>query len=384
MKMKFFIWTAVMAAWFTACRKPEKSPVSDSYSSTPLLPESPYHYPLATNDNAAALGRVLFYDKNLSQNNTVACASCHQQSKAFCDNLQFSTGLNDGKTARNAPSVFAKSGRMFWDGRASGLTQLVLMPVKNHVEMNFGNLDALAEKIASISYYPDLFKKAYPGLAIDSNTIRAALSEFIFNFNFSQNRFNSSRNNQTTLTAQELLGKNIFFGNGNCSKCHHVENPDSSSGGGYGFTDEDHNIGLDLEYSDNGVGSISHDPADNGKFMMPVLLNVEYTAPYMHDGRFKTLEDVVEHYNSGIQAHPNLDINLRDLGELSNLDPASLFKALDKNNNFIIDPEELSPYPPRRLNLSDAEKKGLVSFLKTLSDPSVFTDKRFSNPFKKQ
>jgi cytochrome c peroxidase len=383
MEKKYFICAAALVLWLAACRKPEKMPVSDSYSSAPVLPETPYHYSFSVNDNAAALGRVLFYDKNLSLNNTIACASCHQQSKAFCDNLQFSTGLNDGKTARNAPSVFAKSGRMFWDGRAFNLSQLVLMPVKNHVEMNFGDLNALASKISSISYYPDLFKKAYPGMAIDSTTIRSALTQFIINFNFSQNRFNTSRKNPGTLTAEELIGKNIFFGNGNCSKCHHIENPDSSSGGGYGFTDEDHNIGLDVEYSDNGIGNISHNPADNGKFMMPVLLNVEYTAPYMHDGRFKTLEDVVEHYNSGIQAHPNLDLNLRDLGALSNLDPLSLLNALDKNNNSFIDPEEISQFPPRRLNLSDAEKKGLVSFLKTLSDPSVFTDKKFSNPFKK-
>jgi cytochrome c peroxidase len=174
----------------------------------------------------------------------------------------------------------------------------------------------------------------------------------------------------------------VFFGKGHCSECHHIEDP-FPGGNGYGFTDTDFNIGLDQTYQDNGVGSITNDPNDAGRFMVPVLLNVEFTAPYMHDGRFKTLEEVIEHYNSGIKNHPNLDFNLRDLSSLENLADEQILQLLDANHNGEIEQAEILVLPPVRLNLTSAEKKGLVDFLKTLSDPSIFSDKKFSDPFRK-
>jgi cytochrome c peroxidase len=121
----------------------------------------------------------------------------------------------------------------------------------------------------------------------------------------------------------------------------------------YGPTDEFHNIGLDIDNPDRGLGGVSGNSADDGKFLMPVLLNVELTAPYMHDGRFNTLEEVVEHYNSEIQPNPNL------AGEL---------RHWDGN--------------PKKLNLSDGDKQALVAFHKSLTDPAILTDTRFSNPFR--
>lgn len=393
MKTNFsLIATFLIIISVISCKKYElKNNVdSEAYASTPTLPESVENYVNSNNDNAATLGRVLFYDRNLSLNNSVACGSCHQQAKAFCDNLQFSVGLEDQKTPRNSPSLFAKSGRMFWDGRATNLSDLVLRPIQNHVEMKFENLADLSKKILSLDYYAPLFQKAFGSDVIDSSRIRMALAEFLRNFDFSNNKFSRSVNGQYALNASEQLGKSVFFGKGKCSNCHHIEsqsfNPfDSLKAGGYGFTDQDFNIGLETNYDDNGLGVATGDPSNNGKFMVPVLLNVEYTAPYMHDGRFKTLEEVVEHYNSGIQNHPNLASELRDFEKISNLSEQEQLAMFDLNRDGEISEDEseaaLSSMPPLKLNLNPGEKKSLVDFLKTLSDPSIFTDKKFKNPF---
>jgi len=359
---------------------------NDNYSSTPTLPSDPYNYTASTNDHLASLGRVLFYDKNLSLNNSVACASCHQQNKAFCDNLQFSVGLENVKTPRNSPSIFAKTSKVFWDGRAASIKDLALRPIKNHVEMKFENLEALAKKISGLNYYPNLFKRAFPSEDdIDSSMIQLALAEFLKNFNFSNNKFSRSLIGTEGLTASEKLGKSVFFSKGLCSNCHHIEptnfNPNDSinSGGGYGFTDESHNTGLNEIDTDLGVGAITNISSQNGAFMIPALLNVEFTAPYMHDGRFKTLEEVVEHYNSGIKNNPNLDPILR--GFNPNMTDLQILQLLDINHDGEIEMSEFSQLPPVKLNLSSAEKKGLVDFLKTLSDPSIFSEPKFSNPF---
>lgn len=360
-----------------ACKKTEiEEP--ENYSSEPILPATPYNYPNSINNNLATLGRVLFYDKALSLNNSVSCSSCHQQAKAFCDNQQFSTGLEDLKTQRNSPSIFAKSGRVFWDGRSGSISDLVLRPIKNHVEMKFEDLNSLSNKLSKISYYKPLFSAAFGSSDIDSNRIQTALASFIANFTFSNNKFSQSLNNSQLLNASENNGKSLFFGKAKCSNCHHI----TGSFNGYGFTDMAFNIGLDAVYTDNGVGGISNNSNDNGKFMIPSLLNVEFTAPYMHDGRFKSLEEVVEHYNSGVKNHPNLDVQLRDVSSVQNLTEQQALQQFDTNQDGIISESELTSLPTQQLNLSVSEKKNLVDFLKTLSDASILVDKRFSNPFK--
>lgn len=385
-KLSFIAILMIMVA-IISCKKYklDSNAAVDGYSPVPVLPEVPYNYAASNNDHLAALGRVLFYDKNLSLNNSVACASCHQQQKAFCDNLPFSVGLENNKTARNSPSIFAKTGRMFWDGRANGIQDLVLRPIKNHVEMKFANLGELAKKISTIEYYAPLFSNAFGSSKVDSNNIRAALAEFIRNFNFADNKFRRSERGMDQLSASESTGQQIFFGKGRCSGCHHVAtqflNPSDTLSGSYGFTDTDFNIGLDQVYSDNGMGAITGNPTDNGKFMVPVLLNVEYTAPYMHDGRFKTLEDVIEHYSTGIQNHPNLDFQLRDTEKFDNMTENELLAMFDLNHNGVIDAGETESIPPVKLNFTKDEKKCLVDFLKTLSDPSILTDVKFKNPF---
>ena len=364
-----------------ACKKDLiENTTPDNYSGTPILPSTPYDYLHSNNDNLATLGRVLFYDKNLSLNGSVACASCHQQEKAFCDNLQFSTGLEDLKTKRNSPSIFAKQGRMFWDGRASSISNLMLKPIKNHIEMKFDNLDKLASKLSKISYYPDLFNNAFFSPIIDSTKIQSALAEFISNFTFSNNRFNQSQKFGTALNPSEKIGKDVFFGKGKCSECHHIDGGGNLNG--YGFTDMDFNIGLDQTYTDNGIGALTGNASDNGKFMVATLLNVEFTSPYMHDGRFKTLEEVVEHYNSGVKNHPNLSGTLRNTEAFNNMTEQQLLQLFDANHDGQLTEDEFSSIAPQQLNLTDLEKKSLVTFLKTLSDATILVDKRFSNPFK--
>jgi len=353
-----FIGIILLASFFfTSCkREATVYTVSDS-KMVPELPDQVYDYPVSSNDYLATLGRVLFYDKELSENHNISCGSCHKQENSFTDNLQFSKGTNAEHTDRNTPSIFPKNGRLFWDGRASNLMDLVFRPIRNKVEMNVTDLNGLMDRISTLDYYAYMFKHAFPGMTrVDSNMIKSAMSEFLRNFTFSNTKFARSQRGEVALTNQENDGKTIFFGEGRCSSCHHIDGGNNFNGpgfnnGGYGFTDASHNIGLDAIDKDLGVGQLSKQSKDMGAFMMPVLLNVENTAPYMHDGRFKTLEEVVEHYNSGIKNNPNLDMTLRD-GSM-----------------------------PMKLNLSNYDKEALVSFLKTLTDPSIKTDPKFSDPF---
>ena len=377
MKTKIALVIFLVVGIMLACKKNELDK-TEAYSSSPELPVTPYTYQNSSNNYLATLGRVLFYDKKLSLNNSISCGNCHQQAKAFCDNQQFSAGLEDAKTQRNTPSIFAKTGRMFWDGRVASVNELVLRPIKNHVEMKFENLDKLSDKLSKIEYYPALFTSAFGSPDIDSSKIQTALAAFIKNFAFSNNKFTQSINNVHVLNASEQNGKALFFNKAKCSSCHHI----SGSANGYGFTDDAFNIGLDAVYNDNGMGAINNIESDNGKFMIPSLLNVEYTSPYMHDGRFKTLDEVVEHYNSGVKNHPNLDPNLRDVANLQNLTEQELLQLFDVNHNGEIDASEIASIPTQKLNLTVTEKKNLVDFLKTLSDGSILVDKRFSDPFK--
>lgn len=342
------------ALLFTYCNKPQKLyTVSDS-AMVPKLPDQVYDYPVSSNDYLATLGRVLFYDKELSQNRNISCGSCHRQENAFSDNnQQFSKGTNDQFGDRNTPSIFPKNGRMFWDGRANNLTDLVFRPIRNKVEMNITDMPGLMDRISSLDYYAYMFKHAFPGATkVDSSMIKAALTEFLRNFDFSHTKFALSQKGQAKLTPVESDGKDLFFGEAKCSSCHHIDgNTGMGGSGGYGFTDDSHNIGLDVVDTDLGVGKITNNQSQNGAFMMPVLLNVENTAPYMHDGRFKTLEEVIEHYNSGVKDNPNLDFILRDgMG-------------------------------PQKLNLNQYQKDALVAFLKTLTDPSITSDPKYADPF---
>ncbi len=305
-------------------------------------------------DNGATLGRVLFYDKQLSANNTISCASCHDQSKSFSDPDKLSTGFEGGLTGRNSMSLanarFYRNGRFFWDERAATLEDQVLLPIQDHIEMGL-TLTELEEKLNSIPRYKILFRRAFGDSIATSRNVSLALSQFVRSMVSYQSKFdeglaqtNDPRPNFSNFTASENRGKQLFFSSQtNCAECH-------STAAFIG--DGARNNGLDTELTDLGVGGVTNRNNDFGEFKVPSLRNIAFTDPYMHDGRFVTIEEVIEHYNSGVQNSQYLDDRLRQ-------------------GNGV-----------RRLNLSYQDKLALKDFLLTLTDNTFLSDEKFSSPFK--
>lgn len=307
---------------------------------------------ITVTNEGATLGRVLFYDTQLSINNAVACASCHKQADAFSDKgLAGSVGFGGKTTPRNSMAIcnVGFNNNLFWDSRTQSVRDLVLQPIQNHIEMGMEQPDKLVAKLSEISYYPDLFTKTYGDPQVTSDRISDAISQFLVSMVSCNSKFDvGEETNFAHFSPLEKMGHSIFFGNkAKCGQCHAGANfsaPDGFNGSYGGPTIKGTaNIGLAVNYKDNGKG--------NGHFKIPSLRNIALTAPYMHDGSLQTLEAVVEHYNSGIQAHNELDARL-------------------KPNNA-----------PQRLNLSNLEKQALVAFLNTLTDESITKDAKFSNPF---
>jgi cytochrome c peroxidase len=210
------------------------------------------------------------------------------------------------------------------------------------------DLDDLAAKLQAIPYYQDLFEKAYGSKDVTSNKISEALSMFAMSITSRNTKFDRSRMGLDQLSALEERGRQLFIEVYECNACHQTENPT-----GYVFAGTFANIGLESEYDDNGLAQVTGNANDAGRFKIPSLRNVELTGPYMHDGRFETLEEVIEHYSTGLQDHPNLDDRL-----------------LDENGE------------PKIFNISEYDKKAIVAFLGSLTDRDMVTAKRFSDPFK--
>ena len=387
-KPKMFLLAGISSLLvFIACNKssdntsPTPTPV-DPVAAALNLPSSPFNYANPTlpgylnapnilgqintpannpiTDNGATLGRVLFYDKNLSINNTIACASCHNQVNSFSDVAIKSTGFNGGLTGRNSmPLTDAKyypNGRFFWDQRAATLEDQVVAPIQDLVEMGM-TLPALETKLRNLAYYPPLFAKAFGDNTINSDRISKALAQFVRSIISFQSKYDAGRSTFPVVpapppnavfpnfTVAENRGKEIFLSPQNaCAACHGSET----------FTaPQEKNNGLDMTTIDRGFGAVVNNTALDATFKVGSLRNVELTAPFMHDGRFATLEQVVEHYSAGVKNHPNLSPQLR-----------------------------LPNGQPRLLNLSVQDKAALVAFIKTLTDVTMTTDVKYSNPFK--
>ncbi|QDS97716.1 cytochrome c peroxidase [Adhaeretor mobilis] len=289
----------------------------------------------------AALGRALFYDERLSHSGGVSCASCHQQANGFSDPDQFSEGV-DGLTGRHSMglsnSAIYASGSFFWDERATTLEDQVLQPIENSVEMG-GDLDVLRGELAVTEFYPVLFQEAFGDSQITDDRISKALAQFVRSMASYQSKFDEAftpanpinPDFDSVFTEQEQLGATIFHARGSCSTCHTTN---AQVGNNV------HNIGLDANNS-------SDEGAGNGAFKTNSLRNVAVRDGYMHDGRFSTLEEVVEHYSSGIQNNPNLD------------------RAL----------------PVGGFGFTAAEEAALVAFLETLTDDTFLNSELFSDPF---
>jgi cytochrome c peroxidase len=313
-------------------------------------------------DAKALAGRVLFYDKHLSIDNSTACESCHHQELGFADDKDFSEGINGQVTERNSIAFSATGASnsesnpyfgdegsfgasMFWDHRASNVPDQIRETIENTIEMGMP-LDELDDKLNNVDYIKVLMGVAYGAgdvsYTISSDHIVDALLKFMQSLNPSNSKFDqvlndfshNGLNSSVVFTNMENMGHDLYMVN--CSICH------GFTGGMPTFSTM--NNGLGFYYGDEGNGSY--------KFKVPALRNVAVSGPYMHDGRFETLEEVIEHYSSGIvpvQEVPNV---MPDFG-----------------------------LPVGGFNFSDTEKEALLQFLHTMTDESFLQDERFSSPF---
>ncbi|MCD6050713.1 MAG: cytochrome peroxidase [Verrucomicrobia bacterium] len=310
-------------------------------------PKLPLDNPL-TNEGVE-LGRKLFHEKRLSVNDSQSCASCHQATLAFAEERQFSLGA-EGKTGtRNAMPLFnlAWKQTFFWDGRAPSLREQVLMPIQDPVEMH-ESLTNVVTKLAALETYPALFERAFGTKEIDSDRVARALEQFLLTIVSYRSKFDRAMQGREEFSEQEKRGFELFvteydprrgFYGADCFHCH----------GGPMFTNHGFaNNGLEEKAIDIGLGKVSRREFDTGRFAVPSLRNVALTAPYMHDGRFKTLEETVEHYASGVKPSASLDPNL-------------------------------AKHPKGGVPLSAADKKALVAFLQTLTDETFLPKQETNN-----
>lgn len=302
------------------------------------------------------LGRHLFWDVRLSGDNTIACANCHLPQFSFSDPNQFSIGINGSVGTRQAMSLInlGWSNVFFWDGRSLSLEDQVTIPIEDHIEMG-ENWNDLVVELQNTNIYPELFAQAFATNEVTKERSSKALAAFMRILISANTKFDQEKLGLYEYTDAEARGKDLFLKEGG--------DPDNGQGGQWGadcfhchgfgsglFTDNlFHNNGLDSEFTDLGLGAITGNPLDDAKFKTPTLRNVELTAPYMHDGRFNTLEEVIDHYDSG--GHPS-----------STIDP-------------------FMKYTDGGLQLSDLDKSDLIAFLKCLTDEEFTTNEAFSNPF---
>lgn len=327
-----------------------QAPVMDE-DTTP--PDNP------TTDLGATLGRVLFYDTNLSLNRTVACASCHQPQFGFSDDRVKSKGLFGEDTARHSMGLtnarFYRQGSYFWDQRAATLEEQALMPFQDQVEMGM-TLDGLVERVENGDYYPALFEAAFGDPEVTPDRIAKALAQFVRGLISTGSKYDQGRAMVASrgvdfpnFTEDENRGKRRFVlpppqGGFGCFVCHQGEAFIAQTAT---------NNGLDADSADDlGLGGVTDNPAHDGQFKVPSLRNVELRAPYMHDGRFATLEEVINHYSEGIQPHPNL------------------------GPPFFAQGGQVA-----QINMSIEDKRSLRAFLRTLTDLDMVNDPKFGDPF---
>ena len=326
-------WLAASApAFFIGCllaAPPEKDDVRVPLGLLPIQWPQDNPYSKAKAD----LGKLLYFDKRLSADGSLSCASCHHPKFAFGDGFAVSTGIKGQKGGRSAPTIFnrAYSLAQFWDGRAATLEEQAKGPMANPIEM--GNThEALVGKLREISGYRLLFRSAFGSDELSIDHVAKALATYertVLSGNSPYDRWKNGRKN--AMTAQQIRGKDLFFGKARCDACHE----------GINFTTNAyHNLGIgtDKPNPDEGRFVVTHNPADWGAFKTPTLREIARTAPYMHDGSLKTLDEVVEFYNKGGIENKNLDKTVR------------------------------------ALKLTEQEKKELVAFLQALSGEGWQTD----------
>lgn len=301
------------------------------------------------------LGRMLFYEKMLSRDGSQSCASCHRQEHAFTDTTRFSIGVEGLPGKRQAMSVFNmawNTNEFFWDGRAHLLRDQAILPIQDELEMD-ETLDNVISKLSDTKEYRDQFTRVYGDDEITVDKMAKAMEQFMMSIVSYDSKYDQWLAGNAELTESEERGRKLYeteynpffpeFSGADCVHCH----------GGANFENDLYmNNGLDNDENITDIGreKVTMNPNDRAKFKVPSLRNIELTAPYMHDGRFQTLEEVVNHYNDGIHKSNSLD--------------QALLATTDTG-----------------LLLTDQDKIDLINFLKTLTDQTLISDVKYSDPF---
>ena len=354
---RFLVFGVLLVTFFSACKKDQIIQQPIGPDTTGVVFPRPANFPPVSmpannplSKEGINLGRHLFYDERLSGDNTQSCASCHIQESNFSDPNQFSTGIDGSVGDRNAMVIMnlAWQDFFFWNGRENTLEEQALQPVENPIEMKATWPEVLT-KIAADPVYVKMFEEAFGPNAITKENAAKAISQFERTMISSNSNFDKWLRGEYQFTQLEADGYELFNNeDGDCFHCH----GDANTGnlfGAYG----------DLQFSNNGLDSVltpntgyefvTGDTLDRAKFKIPSLRNVEYSFPYMHDGRFATLQEVIEHYNMGGHITYTIDPNM---------------KAAGVGRNW-----------------TAYQKSSLIAFLKTLSDVTFLTDTTFSNPW---
>lgn len=333
----------------------------------PNLPPMPVPADNPLTVEGVRLGRYLFYEERLSGNNTMSCASCHAPAFAFTDSGRaVSTGIDGIAGTRSSMALinlgYAQS--FFWDGRSPSLEEQVLHPVRDPIEMHESWPNAVSELQADPAYV-QLFSDAFGSSTIDSLKAARALAQFLRTMISANSKYDKVKRGETTFTPDEAAGFTLFQAEGGApgeqiflpgggfvvgqggADCFHCHNEAAGL-----FTDEQFsNNGVqEVPYGDRGRMAVTGDAMDDGKFKVPTLRNIMLTAPYMHDGRFATIEEVIDHYNDGGHPGPTVD---------------AFMKFTD---------------PDLTLGLTPQKKAQLIAFLNTLTDMDFVSDERFSDP----
>jgi len=369
--VRWVLMTLIAAVVFAAAgwvvwdrlRAPVATPIADF--SAPFVfgrfsvpPDNPL------TEEAFTLGRHLFYDPILSGNNEVSCASCHMQALAFTDGRARSPSLSGGEldfSSMSLANLLWGQERFFWDGRAVSLEEQALMPIRHPDEMD-QDMDSLITELAASGAYRKMFRKAYGDITAE-NTARA-LATFMRMLISSESKYDKYLRGEARLTALEEHGRKLFMAHpdtkvslrgGNCIDCHSQFLTSGFRDALDGFS----NNGLDPDETlPDGLMAVTGNPAHRGFFKVPTLRNIAVTAPYMHDGRFETLEEVMEHYNDGIVVSDTLSPLI-----------------LEADNAPGTGQDTVG------LRMTPDEMQAIIAFLHTLTDETFLTNPEFSDPF---
>ena len=366
MKKIILLFALIISLVWVGCNEKTETPPPPDPEVLPDYDPSPYELehsyfpkPNLPEDNSLTvqtvmLGRMLFYEKKLSKGESQSCADCHLQIDGFSDIRRFSLGVEDMPGKRQAMAIFNMAWHtsgFFWDGRAPMLRDQALMPIQDPLEMN-ETLENCLTKLQTEKEYRFQFARAFEESTITSEKMGLAMEQFMLTILSMNSKYDKVLLGEATFTEAEQRGSDLFFTEfdpngtdkgGECFHCH----------AGVNFTNNKYmNNGLDAEdqFTDLGLFEVTGLDNDKARFKVPSLRNIAVTQPYMHDGRFETLEAVIDHYTHGVKESPTID----DIMQY-NLDPG--------------------------LPLTEQDKSDLVAFLKTLTDESYLNNEDYRSPF---